>query len=68
MKEKMSWEERRKMHLDLWQKYFDESKVFLIKFAETRDFSYYKEHERLYRLSNKHWGIAQAMWTRRYGH
>jgi hypothetical protein len=45
----------------------DNCKDALDKYIETHDFAFFREHLVEYRLHNKHWGIAQAMFTRRYG-
>lgn len=67
MAKKMTWDEQRQMHLDLWRDHYNEAKKWLDLYIETHDYKCYIEHEKEYKLSNRHWGIAEAMWTRKYG-
>lgn len=67
-KEKMTWEERREMHLQLWEEYSKAARESLRAYINSHDWADYQRHCEEYKLSNKHWGIAEAMWTRKYGH
>ena len=67
MKTKMTWEERRQMHLDLHNEHWAKARQVLRRYTETHDRQHLTTYETEYHLSNKHWGIAEGMWTRKYG-
>lgn len=67
MTNKMTWDERRKMHLDKAWEHMATAREALARFAETRNASDWEQYIAEYKLHNKHWGIAEAMYTRRYG-
>lgn len=67
MKSYEEWSELRNSHLDKARAHMDKCREALDKYIETHDFAFFREHLVEYRLHNKHWGIAQAMYTRRYG-
>ena len=64
---KMTWEERREMHLNLWREHTGKAKEALQRFIETNDFHYFEEHKAEWKEGQKHYGIASAMFTRKYG-
>lgn len=58
---------RREMHLDMAKEHLDKAIIALDRFIishDTADWETYKEEDKLHR---KHWGIAEAMYMRRYG-
>lgn len=67
MKSYEEWNALREEHLKKAREHFEISKHALQEFIETHNFMYFEIHMKEYKIHNKHWGIAQAMWTRRYG-
>ena len=64
---KMTWEERRETHLKLWEEHFGKAMKALAQFNETRDYRFFNEYIAEYKESQKHYGIASAMFTRKFG-
>lgn len=67
MMNKMTWEERRNMHKDLCKEHRTKAIEELKLFRETLNRKHWDEYKAEDRLANKHWGISQAMFTRKYG-
>ena len=67
MKSEMTWEERREMHLNKSFEHMATAREALTRFMESRNASDWAQYKAEYKLHNKHWGIAEAMFTRRYG-
>ena len=64
----MSFEERYEMHLNESKIHRENARQAMKKFMEDRSkVEYWEEVKKEDKASNKHWGIAQAMFTRRYG-
>lgn len=68
MANKMTWDERRKMHLDEYHAHRDIAVSALHRYStegyNRDDWNLYKEEMK---IANKHWGIANAMFTKKYG-
>ena len=56
-----------KQHYDLWEIHRTLASTALKTFVETGRKELWQEYKTESRLANKHWVIAQAMFTRRYG-
>ena len=54
-------------HNDLGKKYRVLAIQAISLFRETLDFKYWEDYKLNSRLANKHYGIAQAMFTRKHG-
>lgn len=67
MATKMTWDERRAMHLNLNHEHWDAATQALRRFRDSHDMKDFRAFKSEYHLANKHWGIAEAMWTRKYG-
>lgn len=63
----MTWYERWDMHNNLRREHREKSLIALRRFEESLNQSDWDEFRREDREANKHWGISQAMFTRRYG-
>lgn len=64
----MSFEERYEMHLNESKTHRENARQALKKFIEDHSvIGYWEEYKKEDKASNKHWGIAQAMFTRKYG-
>lgn len=63
----MTWNERWEMHNSLRREHRNKSIEALKRFQDSRDRSDWEEYLSEDHLANKHFGIAQAMWTRKYG-
>lgn len=66
MENKMTWEQRWNMHNDLRKEHAGKAQAAL-RAAESRKQKDWEEYKRESKLSNKHFGIAQAMFTRKHG-
>ena len=64
-KQKMTWDERWEMHWELNKKYREQMMDALHEFQRTGSMGAWEEYKRLNKLANKHWGIHQAMWTKK---
>lgn len=62
----LTWNERRHFHYDLSVIHALNARSVIpqIKKGDHAAWEYYKAE---WALHNKHWGISQAMWTKRYG-
>lgn len=68
MVEKMTWEERRNMHINEWDKHRKIAKAVLAHMIECGfNHEEWEEYKRESMLANRHWGYAEAMWTRKHG-
>lgn len=63
----MTWDERRNFHLELARIHLKNSQNALDRCIRKHNTVDWNEYKAEYKLHNKHWGIAQAMFTRRYG-
>ena len=57
----------REAHLELRDKYRECAIQAIAAFRDTMDKKYWEEYKTNSKLENKHHGIAQAMFTRKYG-
>lgn len=64
-KQKMTWDERWEMHWQLNRKYREEATAALRAFRESMNESDWEDYLKASKLANKHWGIHQAMWTKK---
>ena len=67
MKSYEEWSKLYHEHNDKAREHLEKSHDALHRFIETHDWAYWDVYIAENKLHNKHWGIAQAMYTRRYG-
>lgn len=67
MTNKMTWQERYDMHIAKSWEHMATAREALARFMEGKNWCDFEQYKAEYKLHNKHWGIAQAMFTRRYG-
>lgn len=69
MSEKMSWEERWHMHHYERKKHSELARAALQRCIESgcNDMEAWEEYRRESKIASKHYGIANAMYTRKYG-
>ncbi len=58
---------KREAHLETGSWYRECALRAIASFRETMDRKYWEDYKTNSKLANKHYGIAQAMFTRKYG-
>lgn len=67
MTNEMTWNQKWDMHKRLRKEHQDKAVTALRRFRESMNQSDYDEYKKESKIANKHQGIAQMMFTKKYG-